>query len=54
MLEDKVDEKYYISEKQILGMIKTNFNQYSLEHSLIERERERATPLLQDTKELHK
>lgn len=52
MLDDKVDEKYYISEKQMLGMIKTNFNQYSLEHSLIERER--ATALSQDTRELHK
>ena len=38
MLEDKVDEKYYLSQQMINGMLKTNFHQYSLEHSLIERE----------------
>lgn len=40
MLEDKVDEKYYLSQQMINGMLKTNFHQYSLDHSLIERERE--------------
>lgn len=42
MLENNVDEKYYISDRQLQGMINTNFHQYSLEHSLLERERERA------------
>lgn len=40
MLESNVDEKYYISKQMQEGMQKTNFNQYSLEHSFIERERE--------------
>lgn len=40
MLDDKVDEKYYISKEMMEGMLNTNFHQYSLEHSFIERERE--------------
>lgn len=40
MLEENVDEKYYISDQMLEGMTKTNFHQYSLEHSFIERERE--------------
>lgn len=33
LLEDEVDEKYYISPRQMEGMLNTNFHQYSLEHS---------------------
>lgn len=54
MLEENVDEKYYISDQMLEGMTKTNFHQYSLEHSFIERERESATALSQDTKVHHK
>lgn len=32
MLEDKVDEKYFISEKMIEGMKRTNFNSYSYDN----------------------
>lgn len=32
MLEDKVDEKYFISKKMIEGMKKTNFNSYSYDN----------------------
>ena len=34
MLEDNVDEKYYLSEKMLKGMMKTNFNSYKLESRL--------------------
>ena len=34
MLEDEVDEKYYLSDKQIKGMQITKFNQYSLSKQL--------------------
>lgn len=35
MLEDEVDEKYYLSEKAIEGRMNTNFNQYKLESRLV-------------------
>lgn len=31
MLEDKVDEKYYLSDKMINGMLHSNFNYYKIE-----------------------
>ena len=34
MLEDQVDEKYFLSQKMINGMINTSFHQYSLENRL--------------------
>lgn len=34
MLEDNVDEKYFLSEKMIQGMLNTNFNSYKLESRL--------------------
>ncbi len=34
LLEDSVDTKYFLSEKMILGMINTKFNQYSLKSRL--------------------
>ena len=34
MLEDNVDEKYYLSEKAINGMLTTNFHQYQLKSRL--------------------
>ena len=34
MLEDNVDEKYFLSEKMYQGMLKTNFNSYKLESRL--------------------
>ena len=34
MLEDNVDEKYFLSEKMIQGMINTKFHQYQLENRL--------------------
>jgi len=34
MLEEEVDEKYYLSEKMINGMIKTSFESYKLENKL--------------------
>lgn len=34
MLEDEVDEKYYLSEKMIKGMQTTKFHQYSLDKQL--------------------
>lgn len=40
MLDENVDEKYFISQQMLNGMIKTNFHQYSLDHSLIERDKE--------------
>lgn len=34
MLEDNVDEKYYLSEEMLKGMINTEFNSYKLENRL--------------------
>ena len=34
MLEDNVDEKHFLSEKMLNGMINTNFNSYKLESRL--------------------
>lgn len=34
LLEDNVDEKYFISDKMLQGMINTNFNSYKLESRL--------------------
>ena len=34
MLEDNVDEKYFISDKMLKGMISTEFNSYKLENRL--------------------
>lgn len=34
MLEDNVDEKYFLSDKMMQGMINTNFNSYKLENRL--------------------
>ncbi len=34
LLEDKVDEKYYLSEKMLQGMINTKFHQYQLQNRL--------------------
>ena len=34
MLEDSVDSKYFLSEKQLNGMMTTNFHQYQLENRL--------------------
>lgn len=34
LLEDSVDEKYYLSDKMIQGMINTNFEQYKLDKKL--------------------
>jgi len=34
LLEDNIDEKYYISDKMLQGMINTNFNSYKLESRL--------------------
>lgn len=34
MLEEKVDKKYYLSQKMLLGMINTKFHQYQLENRL--------------------
>ncbi|HPJ86899.1 MAG TPA: DNA (cytosine-5-)-methyltransferase [Candidatus Pacearchaeota archaeon] len=36
-LESEVDEKYYLSQKQIIGMLKTNFESYKLENKIIDR-----------------
>lgn len=35
LLEDKVDEKYYLSEKAIKGRLNTNYEKYKLEKNLI-------------------
>ena len=35
-LEENVDEKYYLSEKMIEGMTKTNFESYKLENKLLD------------------
>ena len=34
MLEENVDEKYYLSDKMLQGMINTNFESYKLENRL--------------------
>lgn len=34
LLEDEVEEKYYLSDKMIEGMLKTKFHQYQLENKL--------------------
>lgn len=36
VLEDNVDEKYYLSDKMIQGMINTNFESYKLENKLLD------------------
>ena len=36
LLDDEVEEKYYISSKQLNGMKKTNFNSYSYDTNLID------------------
>jgi DNA-cytosine methyltransferase len=36
-LESEVDEKYYLSQKQIIGMLKTNFESYKLENKIIDK-----------------
>lgn len=36
MLEDNVDEKYYLSERMIQGMINTKFQSYKLENKLLD------------------
>lgn len=36
MLEKNVDEKYYLSDKMIQGMIDTNFESYKLENKLLD------------------
>jgi len=40
MLEDKVDEKYYLSNEAIEGMISSTFQQRRAENRILERERE--------------
>lgn len=37
MLEDNVDEKYYLSQKMIDGMLNTNFNSYKLDYCLMDK-----------------
>lgn len=37
LLEDDVDEKYYISDKRLQGMINTSFNSYKLENRLLDK-----------------
>lgn len=36
LLEDNVDEKYYLSEKMIKGMLNTSFESYKLENKLLD------------------
>lgn len=38
MLEDNVDQKYFISEKMLNGMLHTNFNSYKLDYVLQNKE----------------
>ena len=38
MLEDNVDESYFLSDKMIEGMMKTNFESYKLENKLLDKE----------------
>lgn len=35
MLEDEVDEKYYLSDRAIQGRSNSKFNQYNLDHALL-------------------
>lgn len=35
MLEDEIDEKYYLSEQAIIGRLTTNYQKYKLEENLI-------------------
>ena len=37
MLEDNVDEKYYLSDKMIQGMLNTNYESYKLENKLLDK-----------------
>ena len=37
MLENDVDEKYYLSDKMIQGMINTNYESYKLENKLLDK-----------------
>src|SRR5690554_4121731 len=37
MLEDEVDEKYYLSDKMIAGMKKTKFESYKLDNKLLKK-----------------
>ena len=39
MLEENVDEKYYLSDKMLQGMINTNFESYKLENRLQDKEK---------------
>lgn len=41
LLEEKVDEKYYLSDKAIKGMLNTNYYSSKYEHRVQQRERER-------------
>ena len=43
VLESKVDEKYYISSKQLAGMARTKFNSYSLKNLLRDKSGEAKT-----------
>ena len=38
MLEDNVDERYFLSDKMIEGMMKTNFESYKLENKLLDKD----------------
>ena len=38
ILEDNVDEKYFLSDKMIQGMLTTNFRNYKLENKLLDKE----------------
>jgi DNA (cytosine-5)-methyltransferase 1 len=38
MLEDNVDEKYYLSERMINGMLNTSFESYKLENKLLDKD----------------
>ena len=38
MLEDNVDESYFLSDKMIEGMMKTNFESYKLENKLLDKD----------------
>ena len=39
MLEENVDEKYYLSDKMLQGMINTNFESYKLENRLQDKDK---------------
>ena len=38
MLEDNVDEKYYLSDKMLKGMLNTTFESYKLENKLLDKD----------------